>query len=86
LCGWVVWADQQAQSDARKGGSVNLIGTQLLYDYHATQNGKWMGEVFVPDMGRRLSSRLDMLDQNRLKISGCLIAGFFCKSQIWRRG
>lgn len=85
LCGWVVWATPEAEAEAREAGTANLVGTQLLYDYHPTGPNAWEGHVFVPDMGRRFYSTITKPDENTLKISGCILGGFICRSQIWHR-
>jgi uncharacterized protein (DUF2147 family) len=85
LCGAVVWANDEAKQDARDGGVAQLIGTQLLQDYEQTGPGKWTGRVFVPDMGRTFYSTITQLDPSSLKISGCILGGWICKSQVWRR-
>ncbi len=86
LCGWVVWANAEAQQDARDSGVQKLIGTELLQDYHPTGNGKWQGHVYVPDMGQTFYSKIEQLGPNSLKISGCVLGGWICKSQVWQRG
>ena len=86
LCGWVVWASPGAVEDARKAGSAELIGLELLRDYRPAGPGLWRGTVYVPDMGRSFSSRLRQVDENHLKISGCILGGLICKSQTWKRG
>jgi len=85
LCGKIVAASPEAQQDARDSGVNNLIGVQLLSDYRATGPGRWSGTVYVPDMGRSFSSHIVQATPNTLRISGCLIAGFICKSQDWTR-
>lgn len=85
LCGRVVWASPDAVGDARQGGTPNLVGTELLRDYHAVGPQRWQGTIFVPDMGKSFSSRIMELDPNSLQVSGCLIAGFICKKQVWHR-
>ena len=63
-CGVVVWANDDAKADARKGGTPELVGLQLLRDFQLQKNGSWKGKVFVPDLnmpgaecrGRRDSS------------------------------
>ena len=85
LCGAIVRADAEALSDARDAGVPQLIGLQLLQDYHPARGGIWSGRVYVPDMGRSFSSRIEQLSPDALKISGCLVGGFLCKSQIWQR-
>ena len=85
LCGWVSWANQEALQDAKDSGVERLIGTELLQDYRSESPGNWRGAVFVPDMGHSFSSRITQVSPNELKISGCLIGGFICKSQIWHK-
>lgn len=85
LCGWVVWATPEAEAEAREGGVQHLVGTELLQDYRQVARDRWQGRVFVPDMGRTFYSTITRLDPGRLKISGCILGGLVCKSQIWRR-
>lgn len=85
LCGWIVWADAEAQSDARDGGTARLVGTELLEDYLPEGKGNWRGTVFVPDMGRRFSSQISQLSPQQMRVKGCILGGLICKSQIWTR-
>lgn len=85
LCGWVSWASGKALADARDGGVSTLLGTHLLQGYRQTRPNHWSGRVYVPDMGKTYYSTIDQLDSARLKISGCVLGGWICKSQIWRR-
>jgi uncharacterized protein (DUF2147 family) len=71
LCGWVVWASAEAQSDARDGGTARL--------------GGWSGTVFVPDRGQRFYSEIEPVDANAMKLKGCILHGLICRSQVWRR-
>ena len=85
LCGWIAWADRKAVDDARDGGVAQLTGTEILEDCHRLGQGKWQGRVRIPDMGRTFSSTLTLVDADRLKVSGCVLGGFLCKSQVWTR-
>ena len=85
LCGAIVRASPQAIADARDAGVNKLIGLELLQDYHQSGAGRWAGRVYVPDMGRTFSSRIDQIASDQLKISGCLWGGWICKSQVWHR-
>lgn len=82
-CGNVIWANDDAKADARKGGTPNLIGLQLLRDFQLQKNGSWRGKVFVPDLNMTLSGTADFPDATTMKAKGCLL--LFCKSQTWRR-
>ena len=83
-CGYVVWASEKAQADARKGSGRELVGMQLLRDF-APSGGSWRGKVFVPDLNRNFTGAARMLDDNHLEARGCLIANAICKKQVWTR-
>lgn len=85
LCGWISWASPEALQDAKDSGIERLIGTELLQDYRAEAPSRWRGTVYVPDLGHSFSSRITQLSPNELKISGCLLGRFVCKSQVWRK-
>jgi uncharacterized protein (DUF2147 family) len=85
LCGWVVRASDKAKADVERHGGPPLIGTALLREYRVSGRGKWSGQVWIPDMGRAFGSTIAMNDANTITVKGCLIGGFICKSQVWRR-
>lgn len=85
VCGAIVWASPSAAAQAQGAGVGTLIGTKLLQDYHPMAPGLWAGRVYVPDMGRSFSSRIRQTSPRTLIISGCVIGGFLCKSQVWHR-
>ncbi len=85
LCGWVVWATPEAEQDARDGGVQKLVGTELLQNYRQTSGNRWQGRVFVPDMGRTFYSTITREEPGALRISGCILGGLVCKSQLWRK-
>ena len=84
-CGWIVWANAEAQSDARDGGVSKLLGTELLENYGHDRADSWAGTEFVPDMGRRFSSRIEQISPTELQIKGCILGGLICRSQVWHR-
>jgi uncharacterized protein (DUF2147 family) len=85
LCGWVIRASEKAKTDVASKGYPPLLGTALLRDYRTSGRGRWSGQIYVPDMGRAFGSTVTMVDADTLNVKGCLIGGFLCKSQIWRR-
>lgn len=85
LCGNIVWAGPQAIADARDAGVTTLVGTELLSNYHASGSGRWTGQVYVPDQGRRFYSTIEQKTLNSLRISGCILGGLICKHQEWTR-
>ena len=85
LCGVVVFASQKAQADAKKAGAAPLIGTTLLRGYRADGPAEWAGQVFVPDRQASYYSTIQLVDTQTLKVSGCILGGLICKSQMWHR-
>jgi uncharacterized protein (DUF2147 family) len=85
ICGTVVSASPSAVADARDSGYPSLVGMQLLYGYHAAGPDEWRGTIFVPDIGRSFASHIELVDADHIRVSGCLIGKFLCKSQLWRR-
>ncbi|MEY4953643.1 MAG: hypothetical protein RL299_2067 [Pseudomonadota bacterium] len=85
LCGTIVSATPEVQAIAKKAGAPPLVGSKLLRDYRQTGKEKWQGKVFVPDRNASYYSTIKQLNANQLKISGCILGGLLCKSQIWTR-
>jgi uncharacterized protein (DUF2147 family) len=84
LCGTVTWASEQAQRDARKGAG-RLIGARLLSGFERNSRGVWKGKIFLPDYGMQVRGKIQPVDSLRLKVSGCTLGGFLCRTQIWTR-
>ena len=85
LCGTVVWANGRAQDDAAAGGTERLVGTQLFRELVADGQGRWQGDVFVPDLGRTVSGTMMLVDAQTLQVDGCVIPGLICQTQLWTR-
>lgn len=85
LCGTVISATPETQRIAQEAGAPALIGTRLLQDYRQTGTNRWQGKVFVPDRNSSYYSTIKQIDANHLKISGCILGGLLCKSQVWER-
>lgn len=85
LCGVVVYASQKAQADAKKAGAEPLIGTTLLRGYRANGTAQWAGQVYIPDRKASYYSTIQLVDAQTLKVSGCILGGLICKSQMWHR-
>ena len=84
MCGTVTWAAEQAKEAARKGAEI-LVGARLLSNFRPNRNGQWRGVVFVPDLDLRVGGKIQVLDESRLKVSGCMLRGLACRSQVWTR-
>ena len=84
-CGVVVWANEKAIADSRKGGTNELVGTMLLKNFREQSKGKWKGKAVVPDIGKEFSGLATIVDANTITVKGCMVLGVGCKSQTWTR-
>ncbi len=84
-CATVVWANAKAKADSARGGTKNLIGTELFRDFREVSPKVWKGKVFVPDINGVFSGTATIKDQNTIVARGCLIGNIACKSQAWTR-
>jgi len=60
-----------------------LVGTPVLTGFTGA-GAKWQGgQAYDPKAGRSYRSYLTLDDENRLRVTGCVV--FLCKSLIWTR-
>jgi uncharacterized protein (DUF2147 family) len=85
LCGVVDWASESAKADARRGGTEELVGTQVLSQFTPKAPGRWRGRLFVPDLNKRPKAEMRLLGPDQLKVTVCGAIGLVCKSQVWTR-
>jgi uncharacterized protein (DUF2147 family) len=83
LCGKVVWASQRGQSEVSKN-APRVVGTTVLTGLRFARN-RWTGSLYIPDDNIHVSAKLQPLANRQLKLTGCAVAGLFCRSQIWTR-
>jgi len=83
LCGKVVWASARGRREASTS-TRNVVGTTVLTDLHPAQD-RWTGTLFIPDDNIHVSAKLQLLDERKLKLTGCGLMGLICRTQIWTR-
>ena len=84
-CGTVVWANAKAKADSARGGTPNLVGTELFREFREVSPKVWKGKVFVPDLNKVFTGTGTVKDPNTVVARGCLIGNIGCKSQTWTR-
>lgn len=84
-CGKVSWASPKAKAAARKGGTTNLVGKQLLTGLKPDGEGGWKGRVYLPKRNMHAGATVRAAGNNALLVKGCAVAGMICKQQRWTR-
>jgi uncharacterized protein (DUF2147 family) len=84
VCGTIVFANDKAKADAKRGGTDPLIGTQLFEEFTARGPNQWRGRVFVPDLNRRVTGTATLETPNTIRVEGCA-AKVICRNQVWTR-
>lgn len=84
-CGRVVQASEKAKAKARKGGTPNLIGTQILTGLVPTGSGKFRGRAFVPKRNLHATATVRQVSDDVMQVQGCVLGGLLCDSERWTR-
>ena len=59
-----------------------LLGLQLFSDFEYKGKGHWKnGSIYNTDDGKTYDSKLKLLENGDLKVSGCVL--FVCQSYVW---
>ncbi|CAK9039464.1 Uncharacterized protein slr0245 [Durusdinium trenchii] len=62
-----------------------LLGVRILDGLRRVKADRWKGgELYDPRTGKTYLSKLKVIDNNHLKITGCIGPGL-CKGYVWRR-
>lgn len=87
-CGTIQWLrDPRADSENPDPGkrARPLIGTVMLSDLIPDGTDRWKGQLYNFESGKTYSGALELQGADRMKLSGCVLGGLICKSQIWTR-
>jgi uncharacterized protein (DUF2147 family) len=82
--GHAISASARAKGKAMNSGFGNILGAPLMKGMTPAGAARWKGIVFVPDRNIHAPGTIQMINANRIKVSGC-VWGFLCKTQLWKR-
>ena len=85
FCGRVIQASEKAKAKARKGGTPNLIGTQILTGLTPVGEGKFRGRAFVPKRNIHATATVRQVSDDVMQVQGCVLGGLLCDSERWTR-
>ena len=96
LCGNIVWLREpndaatrqplldKNNADAAKRGRP-LMGVTIVIGMKPSGAEKWSGQVYNAEDGKTYTGHITMQGANALKLEGCALGGWVCKSQTWSR-
>jgi uncharacterized protein (DUF2147 family) len=85
FCGRVVQASAKAKERARRGGTPNLIGTQILTGLTPVGDGRFRGRAFVPKRNIHATATVRQLSDDVMQVQGCVFGGLLCDNERWTR-
>jgi uncharacterized protein (DUF2147 family) len=88
LWGAISWVrepgfDSQNPDPAKRSRSI--VGVPILRSMKAVGVNRWEGEVYNAQNGKMYSANISLLNDDVLKIQGCVLGGLFCGGENWTR-
>lgn len=63
----------------------DIVGKPIIKKMKSAGDGKWKGgTIWAPDDDKTYAAKMELLDDNTLKVSGCVLR-FLCRGQEWTR-
>lgn len=89
-CGIIVAVQGEAKDVNNPDASLrdrNLVGVRMISDIQPEASGTgFAGQLYNYKDGKTYSGTLALLGKgDSLKLSGCVLGGLICRSQIWTR-
>jgi uncharacterized protein (DUF2147 family) len=94
VCGYVVWMDKpltdqgQPKTDRNNPDPAkakrSVLGHQLMMGLKANDDGRYEGEIYNNEDGKKYDVTVWLDKPGQLKVKGCLVA-FLCSTQNWTK-
>jgi uncharacterized protein (DUF2147 family) len=88
--GKIIGGDSPHRTDSKNPDPAKrpaeLLGQVILHQMKYDGRGQWSGgSIYDPDTGHTYSCKLELLDENKLKVRGFLGVSLLGRTQIWTR-
>ena len=74
FCGIITWTESVP----------SVIGKQIIYDTARTGANEWKGKLWDYGKDKTYTGKMSLQGQD-LKLSGCIVGGLICRSQVWKK-
>lgn len=73
-------------SSVHGGGDPTNIGKPIIKGMNKSGENRWDdGEIFAPDDKKWYDSKMELVSDTQLSVSGCVAFGLICRAQTWTR-
>ncbi len=80
-CGLITAYFRDGQQQER-----DVVGQWIIKNMKESSATTWKnGTIWAPDEDKTYKSKMVLLSQNALKVSGCVFGGLICRGQEWTR-
>jgi len=88
MWGVVAWEketgfDNENPDPTKKGRPI--LGMPILLGMKPTKPNLWEGEIYNSNNGKTYDARITLVNDNTLKLEGCVLGGLFCGGENWTR-
>lgn len=83
-CAVVLKASAKTQENARKGGTMHFIGTEILR-VRPAGDGEFRGTAFDPESNTHVKATVYMVGPGIMELKGCAMMGLVCQEQRWTK-
>ena len=71
-------------TDIHNSDNKEIIGIEIIEDMKKKHDTYYRGgRIYAPDTEKWYNSKINVIDANTLKVSGCV--AFICRDQVWTR-
>jgi len=87
-CGTIVWAKEEGKDENNPDPNLrsrSIVGVHLLTGLQPDGEGGWAGSLYNPENGKTYTSKVRLKTANALELSGCVLGGLICGTQMWSR-
>lgn len=75
--------DSQNPDPAKRSRSI--IGVPILRNMKQIGPGRWEGQVYDARSGKIYSANMTLVNDDVLRVEGCVLGGVFCDGENWTR-
>jgi uncharacterized protein (DUF2147 family) len=88
LWGVVTWEKSPGRDNHNPNPSLRgrpTLGATIVKNMRQTSRGRWEGEIYNAQNGKTYNANIRLVNDNTLRLQGCVLGGIFCGGQQWTR-